>query len=612
MREKRFVERNQKNWARFEEASQSDSNVNPEEFSDLFSKITEDLSYSRTHYPKRSIRVYLNGLAQNIYLKLHRRRGNKLGKFRQFWAHELPLALYEAKSELNLSLLFFLGAMAIGILSAVHDPNFAQVILGSEYVEMTEQNIANGDPMGVYKSGREFDMFFAITLNNIFVAFRTFVLGAFFGVGTLVIMLYNGIMVGTFQYFFIERDLLQESFLTIWMHGALEISSIVIAGAAGLTMGRGLLFPGTLPRRQSFIIGARRAMKIMLGLVPFFILAGFIEGFFTRLTEMPDLIRGSFIFSCFAFVGAYFWWYPSIRFRGRPKNLVSQEELIPDLREKPDLNQLRKTREVFTTTFIIYRKVFFRIIGFAAALAICYAALFYLMHGSEGLDLIDFRSVDPFSLYQFHDYSVFPVSFFLNTFFIATMLAVSYELFRRFYPEFSGKFKWSHLVKILVLVSIFELSTLADQVLVAALGIIAIPFLTFWLIVSIRQSQSLPNSFSTMLALLNGTKRHIFVSFISVALISFLILVLLSSPFTWFYLEIIQWNIDADSEMKEKVALLTLIFIDYLGLGLVLPLLLFSQLLEYHSALEAKNATSLAGRVSTIGVKRKAYGMERE
>ena len=253
MREKRFVEENQKNWIKFEKASQNNSTVSPEEFNDLFSQITEDLSYSRTHYQKRSIRVYLNALAQKIYIKLHQRRGSAFQKLFEFWAHDLPLALHQAKRELNISLIFFLVSMAIGVLSSIHEPDFATIILGDQYIAMTEENIANGDPMGVYKSAGEFEMFFQITVNNILVAFRTFVLGAFFGVGTLIIMLYNGIMVGTFQYFFIERELFQESFLTIWMHGALEISSIVIAGAAGLTMGRGLLFQGKLPRKQAYI-----------------------------------------------------------------------------------------------------------------------------------------------------------------------------------------------------------------------------------------------------------------------------------------------------------------------------------------------------------------------
>lgn len=612
MREKKFVEENQKNWARFESDSQTKSAVNAEEFSDLYSQITEDLSYARTHYPKRSIRVYLNGLAQNIYLKLNRQRGERLKNFARFWINDLPLALYQAKRELNLSILFFLVSMAIGVLSTVHDPEFVQVILGSDYVEMTEENIANGDPMGVYKSSEEFGMFFRITINNILVAFRTFVLGAFFGVGTLIIMLYNGIMVGTFQYFFIERDLLQESFLTIWMHGALEISSIVIAGGAGLTMGRGLLFPGTLPRRQSFIIGARRAIKIMVGLVPFFIVAGFIEGFFTRLTDMPDLLRGSFILMCFAFVAAYFWWYPSLRFRGKPKHSLDQEELIPENQELPDLVGLRKTREIFTTTFMLFRKSFFFILGIAACFGVIYAFAFYLLHGAQGLDLITISEFDPFSLYEFHDYSIFPLSFFLNTIFISGIAALAFFLFQKAYPEAAFKVNGALFLKILVIVSIFELSILADQVLVAALGIIAIPYLTFWLVVSATEKLSLPAAFSSMLALLNGTKRHVFVTFLSIAALSMLILVLLASPFTWFYVEVLQWNIDAGDEIKQKVAVLSLIAIDHFGLAIVLPLTIFSQLLEYYSAQEAKNAFGLSERVRSIGIKRSAYGMEQE
>jgi hypothetical protein len=115
-----------------------------------------------------------------------------------------------------------------------------------------------------------------------------------------------------------------------------------------------------------------------------------------------------------------------------------------------------------------------------------------------------------------------------------------------------------------------------------------------------------------MLALLNGTKRHVFVTFLSIALLSMLILVLLASPLTWFYVEVLQWNIDADYEVKEKVAVMSLIIVDHFGLALMLPLTLFSQLLEYYSAQEAKNAIGLAQRVKAIGNKRRAYGMEQE
>jgi len=77
-------------------------------------------------------------------------------------------------------------------------------------------------------------------------------MGAIYAIGTVFILIKNGIMVGAFQFFFYEQGVFLESFLTIWIHGTLEISAIVIAAAAGLTMGKGLVFPGTLTRMQAF------------------------------------------------------------------------------------------------------------------------------------------------------------------------------------------------------------------------------------------------------------------------------------------------------------------------------------------------------------------------
>ncbi len=612
MREKKFVEQGREKWSRFEELTSKKGVINPEEFTDLYSQITDDLSYARTQYPKRSIRVYLNGLAQNIYLKLNRRRGDKSRKFFGFWTKELPLALFQARRELNISLIFFLVSMAIGILSSIHDPEFADLILTPGYVEMTEENIEKGDPMGVYKKSEEFDMFFAITLNNLFVAFRTFVLGAFFGVGTLVIMLYNGIMVGTFQYFFIERDLLRESFLTIWMHGAIEISSIVIAGAAGLTLGRGLLFPGTLPRRQSFLVGARRSIKIMVGLVPLFIFAGFIEGFFTRLTEMPDFIRGSFIAACFIFVGTYFWLFPWMQFRGTNIEPYDPSDLVPDAKELPDLNILRKNKEIFTSTFVVFRLALPRLLLLAGIIALIYPVLFLLVNGFSGLELVDYYEVDPFALFGFHNYETFPFSFVLNWLLISAVILFSLRFFKESYPTLGLKINGRIIVNTLIVTCLFELSILSDYWLVIILGIAAIPFLVFWLVLSSAENSSISQSFSSMLQILRGTKRHVFITFLSISVISVLFLTLLASPFTWFYVEILQWNIDAEVSTKANIAVLTLIAINHFGLALVLPLTVYSQLLEYFSAKEAKSAKTLERRVSGIGVKRRAYGLEKE
>ena len=120
----------------------------------------------------------------------------------------------------------------------------------------------------------------------------------------------NGIMLGAFQTFFYQHGLLGTSMLAIWLHGTLEISAIIVAGAAGITMGNGWLFPGTYSRLTSFRRGARRALKIIVGTVPIFVVAAFIEGFFTRHTEWPDALRLTIILLSLLFVIGYYIYLP--------------------------------------------------------------------------------------------------------------------------------------------------------------------------------------------------------------------------------------------------------------------------------------------------------------
>jgi uncharacterized membrane protein SpoIIM required for sporulation len=166
--------------------------------------------------------------------------------------------------------------------------------------------------MAVYKGHGEAEMFLLITSNNIKVAFMAFVLGVFFSIGTFWILFQNGVMLGAFQYFFYKQGLLLTSVLTIWIHGTLEISAIVIAGCAGFVMGNGLLFPETYSRLHSFKQGARQGLKIAVGLVPIFITAGFLESFVTRHTEMPVWLSLLLILSSATFILYYFILYPRL------------------------------------------------------------------------------------------------------------------------------------------------------------------------------------------------------------------------------------------------------------------------------------------------------------
>jgi uncharacterized membrane protein SpoIIM required for sporulation len=242
MKETRFIAQNKEKWLESETLLTSPVK-DPEKLSNLFTQVVDDLSFSRTYYKNRSVRVYLNKIAREYFSIIYNLRKEKKNHFKLFWLDELPQIILYCKKQLLISFIVFVLAACIGVFSSYKDPQFATTILGESYVSMTKENIEKGDPMAVYKKGHQVDMFLGITLNNLMVAFRTYVFGIFLAIGSLAILLYNGIMVGCFQFFFIERGLLAESALTIWLHGTLEISSIILAGGAGLTLGSGLVFP---------------------------------------------------------------------------------------------------------------------------------------------------------------------------------------------------------------------------------------------------------------------------------------------------------------------------------------------------------------------------------
>jgi uncharacterized membrane protein SpoIIM required for sporulation len=352
MRETKFIEQNKEKWAEFE-AQLREKQPAPDQLNKLFIQITDDLSYARTFYPNRSVRLYLNAMAQRIFHNVYRGKRFPAERLRLFWSAELPRLMWVSRRALLLSFCIFALAFAIGVVSSIINPDFARVILGDQYVEMTLKNIEQGDPMAVYKDAGPFGMTAGIAANNLFVALRTAIFGVLASIGTVFIMLYNGIMVGAFQYFFVEQGVFWESFLTIWIHGTLEISAIIIAGAAGLVAGSGLLFPGTFRRAQAFQVSMRQGLKIFIGIVPIIVLAAFFEGFFTRFTDTPAPVRAAFILVSLAFVLWYFVWLPWRLYRHTGDGLqdLKDKELPPDRAQAIDFESIKNAGGVLADTF---------------------------------------------------------------------------------------------------------------------------------------------------------------------------------------------------------------------------------------------------------------------
>lgn len=315
MRESAFVKANISKWEEFESLIAAKAKKDPDQLADLFIQLTDDLSYAQTHYPKSDITVYLNNLSTKVHQYIYRNRKERKNRFAEFWRIELPRIFWEHRKEFRYALIFFVTACLIGAFSAANDNAFVRLILGDQYVNMTLNNIENGEPLGVYGEMAQGDMFVYITFNNIRVSFIAFALGIVASVGTVYALFQNGVMLGSFQYFFYSKGLLVTSLLTIWIHGTIEIISIIMAGGAGLIMGNSLLFPGTYTRLESLKKGALTGAKVVLGLVPMFILAGFLESYVTRLFGMPDYVKALIIFGSLVFMIYYIILYPRKLFK---------------------------------------------------------------------------------------------------------------------------------------------------------------------------------------------------------------------------------------------------------------------------------------------------------
>jgi uncharacterized membrane protein SpoIIM required for sporulation len=308
VREGLFIKKNIDKWRKY----QYETTTDPDEMAQQFTELVNDLGYSKTFYPHSKVTQYLNDLASRIYLNIYKNKREETSRIGRFFKTELPLTVRKHHREILYAFLIFIGFAIMAAFSAAHDETFIRGVLGDGYVEMTEDNISKGDPFGVYKQTNPMNMFAYIALNNIYISFQVFVWGLFLGLGSVYELFINGVMVGSFQYYFFAKSLGWPSVLVIWIHGTLEISAIILSGAAGLIVGNSILFPGSHKRLHSLMNGAKDGLKLMISLVPILLVAAFLEGFVTRYSysSMPRWVSILILAASFTFIMWYFVWYP--------------------------------------------------------------------------------------------------------------------------------------------------------------------------------------------------------------------------------------------------------------------------------------------------------------
>lgn len=315
MREAAFVKQNKEKWIAFEKAIALNSQINPDTLADHYIHLTNDLAYAQTYYPESKTLQYLNSLTSQAHQQIYKNKRESKNRIIGYWRDEFPLFFYHHQKTLGYAFIIFVAAIFIGAISAIYDDSFVRLILGDRYVNETLNNIESGNPTAIYSGGSEWGTFLAITVNNIRVAIMAFAFGVIASVGSAYILFSNGVMVGAFFTMFANNEVFWEASKNIMLHGTIELSVIVVAACGGMVMGNSILFPKTFSRRLSFARGAKNGLKIVVSTIPFFIIAGFIEGFITRYNTMPVWLALTIIMASFALIIYYYVIYPIKRHR---------------------------------------------------------------------------------------------------------------------------------------------------------------------------------------------------------------------------------------------------------------------------------------------------------
>ncbi len=241
----------------------------------LYRQAASDLATVREDITSRALESYLNQLlarAHNLVYMGKRTRWNRIldfyrNAYPQIFRETFPLVLAAAS--------IFIASAIGGAVVTLRDPGFAHQILGPQMIETIEKremwthSIVAVKPMAA--SG--------IMTNNITVGFTMFAAGITAGIGTLWMLITNGLLMGVLIVATARAGMALQLWDFVVPHGVLELPAIFIAAGAGFEIARGLLFPGMVSRKDSLVRAGNRGAKLLLGTIPLLVVAGLIEAF---------------------------------------------------------------------------------------------------------------------------------------------------------------------------------------------------------------------------------------------------------------------------------------------------------------------------------------------
>jgi uncharacterized membrane protein SpoIIM required for sporulation len=241
----------------------------------LYRQTASDLATVREDITSRPLTSYLNQLLARAHNLIYMGRRPRFDGIARFYVDTYPGIFRETYRLVLLSALIFVAAALAGAAVTLRDPGFAQQILGPRMIETLEKremwthSILTVKPMASSQ----------IMTNNLVVGFTMFAAGITAGLGTIWMLITNGLLMGVLSVATARAGMAMQLWDFVAAHGALELPAIFIAAGAGLEIARGLLFPGMMPRKESLRLAGNRGAKLLLGTIPLLVVAGVIEAF---------------------------------------------------------------------------------------------------------------------------------------------------------------------------------------------------------------------------------------------------------------------------------------------------------------------------------------------
>jgi uncharacterized membrane protein SpoIIM required for sporulation len=258
-----------------------------------YRRVCQQLELARErHYPLPLIER-LNALVVNGQARLYAVPGEGFARLVEFIVAGFPRQVRAHPGPFWLALLLFAAPLFGCLWLAYVSPEFADAAVGQETLEQfDEMYSATQKRLGKPRDAEDDVMMFGFYIyNNIKIGFQTFAGGLLYGVGSAFFLLFNAVQIGTVAGHVATTANAERFFSFVVGHGAFELTAIVLAGMAGLMLGRGIAFPGNRSRAAALRAEARAAIAIVGGMALFLLLAAFLEAFWSSSTLVPPKVK---------------------------------------------------------------------------------------------------------------------------------------------------------------------------------------------------------------------------------------------------------------------------------------------------------------------------------